>query len=63
MFEKVWAEYLTAIITASFLPLEIFELTHRVTSIRVGLFVVNVAVLVYLVWHLIRNRSTLGRRA
>jgi uncharacterized membrane protein (DUF2068 family) len=63
MFEKVWAEYLTAILTASFLPLEIFELTHRVTSMRVGLFVVNLAVLIYLVWHLIRNRSTSGRRA
>jgi len=56
MLEKVWAEYFTAIITASFLPLEIFELTHRVTSFRVGLFVVNLAVLAYLVWHLVHRR-------
>lgn len=56
MMEKVWAEYLTALITASFLPIEIFELIHRVTPIRVGLLVVNLAVLAYLVAHLIRQK-------
>ncbi len=61
MYEKVWAEYLTAIITASFLPLEIFELTHRVTAFRVGLFVANLAVLVYLVAHLMVQRRRKGR--
>jgi len=61
MLEKVWAEYLTAIITASFLPLEIFELIHRVTWFRIGLLVANLAVLAYLVWHLIRRRTALGR--
>jgi len=61
MYEKVWAEYLTAIITASFLPLEIFELTHRVTAFRVGLFVANLAVLVYLVTHLMVQRRRKGR--
>jgi uncharacterized membrane protein (DUF2068 family) len=58
ILEKVWAEYLTALITASFLPIEIFELFHRVTPIRVGLFVVNLAVLGYLVAHLIRQKRT-----
>ncbi len=60
MYEKVWAEYLTAIITASFLPLEIIELVHRITWFRVGLFVVNLAVLAYLVIHLIRRRLVSG---
>lgn len=46
--EKVWGEYLTLIITASFLPWEIRELLHRVTEIRIALFTINVAVLVYL---------------
>ena len=57
MLEKVWAEYFTAIITASFLPLEIFELMHRVTWFRIGLLIVNLAVLAYLVSHLIRRRD------
>lgn len=58
MLEKVWAEYLTAILTASFLPLEIFELAHKVTSVRVTLLLVNLAVLAYLVSHLIRRKTT-----
>jgi uncharacterized membrane protein (DUF2068 family) len=63
MLEKVWAEYLTAIITASFLPLEIFELMHRVTWVRIGFLVANLAVLAYLVWHLIRRRIVLSKFA
>ena len=46
--EKAWAEYLTLVITASFLPWEILEIIHRHTFPRIGLLVVNVAVLIYL---------------
>ena len=46
--EKVWAEYLTLAITASFLPWEIFEVLRRVTWIRSGLLVVNALVFLYL---------------
>jgi uncharacterized membrane protein (DUF2068 family) len=56
MLEKVWAEYFTAFVTASFLPIEIIEIFHRITWFRVGLFVANFAVLVYLMAHLLRNR-------
>jgi uncharacterized membrane protein (DUF2068 family) len=48
--EKRWAEYLTAIATAGFLPFEIHELTKKVTVLRVAALVVNVAILVWLVW-------------
>jgi len=47
--EKAWAEYLTLAITASFLPIEIRELMHRFTWTRVGIFVINVVMLIYLV--------------
>jgi len=46
--EKAWGEYLTLIITASFLPWEIFEVFHRLTWVRVALLVVNLLVFVYL---------------
>ena len=46
--EKAWGEYLTLIITASFLPWEIFEIFHRLTWLRVGVFVVNFLILLYL---------------
>jgi uncharacterized membrane protein (DUF2068 family) len=48
--ERRWAEYLTAVATAGFLPFEIDELIKRVTVLRVGALVVNVAILVWLVW-------------
>jgi uncharacterized membrane protein (DUF2068 family) len=48
--EKRWAEYLTVVVTASLLPLEILELTRRITVLRVVGFVINVAVVIYLLW-------------
>lgn len=47
-FEQVWAEYLTLIITASFLPLEIIEILRRQTWFRFSLLAVNLLVFLYL---------------
>jgi uncharacterized membrane protein (DUF2068 family) len=44
-----WAEYLTVVATAAFLPLEIHELLKTVTVTKVGAFVINVLAVVYLV--------------
>jgi uncharacterized membrane protein (DUF2068 family) len=46
--EKAWGEYLTLLITASFLPWEVFEIFHRLTWVRVGVFVVNLLIFTYL---------------
>jgi uncharacterized membrane protein (DUF2068 family) len=46
--EKAWGEYLTLVVTASFLPWEIFEIIHRLTWVRVGLLLVNILVFIYL---------------
>jgi uncharacterized membrane protein (DUF2068 family) len=48
--ERRWAEYLTALATAGFLPIEVHELVDRVTFVRVGAMVVNLAILAYLVF-------------
>ncbi|MEP6973816.1 MAG: DUF2127 domain-containing protein, partial [Actinomycetota bacterium] len=48
--ERRWAEYLTAIATAGFLPFEIIELSKRVTVIRVGALVVNLLILFWLLY-------------
>jgi uncharacterized membrane protein (DUF2068 family) len=48
--EQRWAEYLTAIATAGFLPFEIKALVDRVTVLRVVALVLNVAILVWLLW-------------
>jgi uncharacterized membrane protein (DUF2068 family) len=46
--EKAWGEYLTLIITASFLPWEVVEIFHRMTWFRSSLLVINALVLLYL---------------
>lgn len=48
--ERRWAEYLTVLATAGFLPLEVHELINKVTVLRVGALIVNVALIVWLVW-------------
>ncbi len=48
--EMRWAEYLTAIATAGFLPFEIRALIDRVTVIRVIALIVNLAILLWLLW-------------
>ena len=52
---KRWAEYFTILATASFIPLEIYELHRRLTVPRATLLILNVAIVVYLIWHLIER--------
>ena len=47
-YQRRWAEYLTFIVTTSLLPLEIYELSHRFTPFKILAFVINVAVVAYL---------------
>lgn len=46
---KVWAEYLTLVATASFIPFEIHEVVKKFSGVRAGVLVINVAILIYLV--------------
>jgi uncharacterized membrane protein (DUF2068 family) len=50
--QRRWAEYLTVIATASFIPFEIFELVQRLTYPRAGALLINIAVVMYLIWRL-----------
>ena len=58
LLERTWAEYLTLILTVSFVPWELFELVMRPSIVRVAIFVMNLAVLWYLVW-LLQRKGTL----
>ncbi|HEY2861869.1 MAG TPA: DUF2127 domain-containing protein [Terracidiphilus sp.] len=49
-FEKVWAEFLTVAITASFLPIEIREVIVKIGWWKVGLLIANLLVLIYLLY-------------
>lgn len=45
-----WGEYFAVIATSVFLPLEIYELTEKVTVLRFGALVVNIAAVIWLLW-------------
>jgi uncharacterized membrane protein (DUF2068 family) len=48
--QRRWAEYLTFVATTLLLPVEIYELTHRVSPLKLVALVVNLAVVVYLLF-------------
>jgi uncharacterized membrane protein (DUF2068 family) len=52
-FAKRWAEYLTFVSTTILLPLEVYEIINKGTPLKVIGFLINVAVVVYL---LLRKR-------
>ena len=58
--EKRWAEYLTVIATISFIPFEVWEIVRKVTPLRVGLVISNIAIVIYLIWRLIRQHRLRG---
>ncbi|HST55198.1 MAG TPA: DUF2127 domain-containing protein [Solirubrobacteraceae bacterium] len=47
-YQRRWAEYLTFLVTTSLLPLEVYEIVNHATPFKVLAFVVNLAVVVYL---------------
>jgi uncharacterized membrane protein (DUF2068 family) len=55
LLRKHWAEYLTVVSTALFIPLEVYEIYHRFTVVRAGVFAINVAIVWYLVLRIKRR--------
>jgi hypothetical protein len=49
-YAKRWAEYLTLIVTASLLPVEVYELSEHATPFKILALIVNVAVVTYLLY-------------
>lgn len=47
---KRWGEYFAVIATSVFLPLEIYELTEKVTALRLFAVAINVVAVVWLLW-------------
>ena len=57
LLRRRWAEYLTIIATGLLLPLEAYEILRRSSVVRVGVLVLNLAILAYLVVKLVRSRN------
>ena len=45
-----WGEYFAVIATSVFLPLEIYELTEKVTALRIIALGINIAAVIWLLW-------------
>lgn len=60
VLEKTWAEFLTLIVTASFLPWEFFEILRHPTWVKAVLTLVNVLVVAYLIFYV--QRRLRGRK-
>jgi uncharacterized membrane protein (DUF2068 family) len=62
LFDKPWAEWMTVVTTAGFIPLEIYELFHGPGWGKALLLIFNVAALVYICFRL-RWRSQVKKLA
>jgi len=61
---KHWAEWFTVIITGSLIPFEVYEMVRRPDGLRIMVFVVNIAVVAYLIRRIMHERrSENGRSA
>jgi uncharacterized membrane protein (DUF2068 family) len=52
-----WAEYMTAGVTASFLPIEAYEVIVHPSAVKAVVILLNVAIVAYLVWEIRKERA------
>jgi uncharacterized membrane protein (DUF2068 family) len=45
-----WAEYLAVVATSAFIPLEVYEIVHKPTPLKISALVLNIAVVAYLLY-------------
>jgi uncharacterized membrane protein (DUF2068 family) len=53
---KRWAEYMTLVVTLSFLPLEVYEFVEHLSVVKAAVILVNLGVATYL-WRLVRRQN------
>ena len=57
LLAKPWAEYMTTIVTLSFLPIEVYELIKHPSVVKALVLLINLAVVIYLVLEIRRRRA------
>jgi uncharacterized membrane protein (DUF2068 family) len=63
IMQKLWAEYVAIIETGFFIPFEIYEITRHLTTTKVTLFLINTAVVVYLILRMSRKGMAQAKTA
>jgi uncharacterized membrane protein (DUF2068 family) len=57
LWEKTWAEYFAVVETSLFIPFEIYEILRHVTLTKVAIITINVVIVAYLLWAIIRKSN------
>ncbi len=57
LLRRHWAEYFTVITTAALIPLEIYEIAHHLTWVKVAVLAINVAIVWYLILRLGKTQA------
>ncbi len=60
---KRWGEWLTVIITSSLVPVEIYEIYRHSSWVKVVVLALNVAIVIYLIYHMRRQGWTQRKTA
>lgn len=45
-----WAEYLAVVATSGFIPVEVYEIHHSVSALKIAALAVNIAAVLWLLW-------------
>lgn len=56
--QKYWAEWFTVVATGSLVPVEIYEIVHQFSWLKVAALIVNIAIVVYLVRVALKSRQS-----
>jgi uncharacterized membrane protein (DUF2068 family) len=57
LLRKRWAEWMTVVVTGSFIPIEIYELVKEFGVGKVVALILNVAIVIYLAWRRLEERK------
>lgn len=57
LLRRRWAEWLTVVVTGSFIPLEVYELVRHPGAGKIVALVLNVAIVAYLIWRRLQSKS------
>jgi uncharacterized membrane protein (DUF2068 family) len=57
LLHKRWAEYFTVISTSLLVPLEVYELAHKFSAVKVIVLIANLAIVAYLIYRLWAGRK------
>lgn len=60
--KRRWAEWLTVGVTASFIPLEIYEAVRHFSIGKIAALIINLGILIYLVWVRVGAGRTVSHR-